>query len=253
LNRYPSLKHVFNHYINQGYFENIRVEYVPGATPTAYFYNDSGDEIEQVALGDINVDQLKELLGSHGFELRRPKLVEPKLVSETTIGGIHYKFYGDGKLYNSDAQEFANSQTHNGQKGRLLTIPCKNHEEKIREWIQSIHPETTAWLGAYDAESEGFWKWSSTGDLFWTQNAGHQSGSFYTNWREGEPNNADGNEHCATFVVTRESLGWNDVNCDSANQLILEFGPVESTECDQEPVITSVQVDTKVDHQEVNL
>jgi len=250
LNRYPSLKHVFNNYITQGYFENIRVEYVPGATPTAYFYDASGSEIDQAVLADLNVDQLKELLGSHGFELSRPKLEDPKLISETTIGGIHYQFFGDGKLYNKEAQEFAESQTYNLQKGRLLTIPCKNQEDKIREWIQSVVPESITWLGADDIETEGFWKWSN-GDLLWTQNSDHQTGSIYTNWREGEPNNADGNEHCASFVVSRDFSGWNDVNCDSANQLIVEFG--SEPECDRESVLSRIQTDTRVDHQEVNL
>jgi len=244
---------VFNTYLSQGYFENIQVEYVPGVTPTAYFYDAEGAEIDQVVVGDLNIDQLRELLQSHGFELRRPKLSEPKLVSEITVGGIHYQFFGDGQLYNNEAQEFAHSQTYNGHKGKLLSIPCKNQEDKIREWIQSVNPETITWLGAYDGETEGFWKWGN-GDLFWTQNADHQSDSTYTNWREGEPNNADGNEHCASFVVSStSSSGWNDVNCDSANQLIVEFGPSESTECDKEPVLTSIHSDAHVDHQEVNL
>ena len=41
------------------------------------------------------------------------------------------------------------------------------------------------------------------------------------NWREGEPNNANSNEHC---VQIRKDGLWNDENCDNHNNFICEKG-----------------------------
>jgi len=246
LNRYPSLKNVFNTYINQGYYENVVVEYVSAMIPTAFFYDEHDNEIDSVVLSDLNLEGLKDLLASRGFELRRPSLPEPILSAEKTLGEIHYQFFGDGKLYHSNAQDFASSLNYNGMKGRLLTFLCKEQEEKISEWMNGINPQALVWLGASDSESEGYWKWTSNGELFWSQsNLNQDTASTFTNWRDGEPNNAGGNEHCATY---KPNAGWNDVNCDSAAQIVVEFGISPSKFCD-EPVLTSVLKDS----QDVNL
>jgi len=236
LNRYPQLKSVFSNYLSQGYFENVELEYVPGMTPTAYFYDDNQYEIGTAILNDVDLDGFKQILSQHGFELRRPRLPEPVLTSELTESSIHYQFYGSGKLYHENAEEFASSLTHNGEKGRLLTIRCKAQEAKLDDWIKKF-PDVVIWLGASDKQSEGYWKWSN-GDLFWMQNADVNTASTYSNWRSGEPNNADGNEHCATYLPEK---GWNDVKCDSASQIIVEFGPETSSLCETEPVLQHVQ------------
>jgi len=246
LNRYPGLRGVFNNYISRGYYENIDVEYVPGAVPTAYFYNENQIETGSVPLGDMDINGFKKILADHGFELRRPKLPEPIFTSELTDGRVTYKYYGAGKLYLQDAEDFAQSQTHNGEKGRLLTIRCKEQEEKLDNWIKSLHGEAVIWLAGSDKEREGFWKWSN-GDIFWTQ-LGIQEPGHYSNWKPGEPNHAGGNENCATYTPER---GWNDVDCESSAQLVVEFGPMISRTCTQESVLQHVQSNLH-DH-EVNL
>jgi len=215
-------------------------------TPTAYFYDENQYETGTVILSDLNLDGLKSILSQHGFELRRPKLPEPVLTSKLTEGGVHYQFFGSGKLYYENAEEFASSLTHNGDKGRLLTIRCRAQEEKLDAWMKKFPEDSVIWLGASDKQSEGYWKWPN-GDLFWMQNADSNTPSTYSNWRSGEPNNADG-EHCATYLPEK---GWNDVKCDSAAQIIVEFGPETSSLCDTAPVLQHVQ---SVSHdQEVNL
>jgi len=229
-----------SNYINLGYFENIAVEYVPGATPTAFFYDKENNEIDSVLLvsnGDIELEDLKTLLSQHGFELRRPILPVPALTAEITLDDVHYQFYGPGKLYFKEAEDFASSLSHNGEKGRLLTFSCKLQEDKITEWISSISPDALTWLGVSDQDVEGEWKWSN-GKLL--------DGQGYSNWHENEPNNAD-NEDCAAYKL---NSGWNDVSCDNSAQLIVEFGPFSPRIC--ESALNPVQSDN-VDHLEVNL
>lgn len=185
----------------------------------------------------MSINELGEFLKEYGFELRRPKLPDPVLTAETTFGDKHYRFYGEGRLYSEDAKKFASEQSYNGQTGRILTLRCKSEEEKINAWIQEAYPQgpVEAWIGCYDGEEEGNWKWLINGisEMF---------ASAYANWREGEPNNAGGRENCATMVINQ---GWNDVNCDNPAHVIVEFGPSKSTECDH--VISDAHGQQQVD------
>jgi len=225
LNRYPQLKGVFNNYLN-GYFANIELEYVHGITPTAYVFDENGNQIEEFILGDFGLEEFKRVLSEHGFELKRPELPKPELVAETNIGGIRYQFFGKGQLYQKEATEFAASLSHNGQSGRLLSIPCRQQEDKISEWIKSMNYfDTVSWISASRNPVEGTWHWSN-GDLIWSHE--QQTNAKYGGWRRGEPNNANENEPCATWSVH----GWNDTPCATEAHIIVEFGPDSSTECD---------------------
>ena len=59
-----------------------------------------------------------------------------------------------------------------------------------------------AWIGLTDADSEGVFKWASTGEV-----------ASYTNWRAGEPSNDVSNEHCVLYVWIDNK--WNDAPCDN--------------------------------------
>jgi len=226
LNRYQSLKFIFNNYLEPKYFENIELEYVHGLTPTAYFYDAQGSEIESAVLTDMDLSQFRDFLKTHNFELRRPELPLPTgSVSEVTIGLHHYIYYGSGKNRFDQAFEFASQQVHSEQSGRLLTLHCKTLEDQLK--IQLI-PQADlsgfqAWIGASDATSEGNWKWSINDNKIPTTT--EDLSSFYSNWRQGEPNNANHRENCATFGES----GWNDVDCDAeTSSIIVEFGPISS-------------------------
>jgi len=231
LNRYPSLKFVFNNYLQNKLFENIELEYVPGYTPTAYFYDADGNEIESLQLTDMDFPHFQDLMKEHNFELRRPTLPLPTAsVSEVTIGLNHYIYYGSSKNRYDEAVGFATKQTHNGQPGRLLTIHCKSLEDQLKS---QLIPDADlngfdAWIGASDATSVGNWKWLSNDNNIPTTAPEDQLIHVYSNWRQGEPNNANNREHCATFGAS----GWNDVDCESdASSIIVEFGPTSSALC----------------------
>ena len=43
----------------------------------------------------------------------------------------------------------------------------------------------------------------------------------YKNWHSNNPDNENGNEDCATYSV--QYRGWNDINCDRAENFICEI------------------------------
>ncbi len=60
------------------------------------------------------------------------------------------------------------------------------------------------WVGGSDAAKEGIWRWEDGST--WS----------YTNWYTGEPNNANGGEHClAIYSDSNPNISgkWNDGPC----------------------------------------
>lgn len=68
------------------------------------------------------------------------------------------------------------------------------------------------WLGGTDVQIEGEWVW--TGNV--------QAMGSYRNWAPGEPNNANGNEHCLEMDMGGQ-YHWNDNNCENRFNFICEM------------------------------
>jgi len=225
LNRYPKLKHVL--YNQLGGFENIAVDFVPGSTPTAIFYDVDGNEIESLTLGDMDFGSMSDLFKSKGFAIQRPSLPLPSgdPISTITIGGVFYELFKE-KVYFPAASEFASSRLHSGDPGRLLTISCANQENALVTWLRK-HDIKKVWLNAKDSENEGLWNWVSGPE------AGNVIGGAdsFAHWAPGEPNNAN-EEDCALLDAVIN--GWNDVQCEAESAaIVVEFG-AKQPECTME-------------------
>jgi hypothetical protein len=68
---------------------------------------------------------------------------------------------------------------------------------------------TDAWLGATDSATEGTWRWVDNTLVI------------YTNWRMGEPNNANGNEDCMVAELDTGAT-WDDRDCTSTLAYVCE-------------------------------
>ena len=66
------------------------------------------------------------------------------------------------------------------------------------------------WVACSDRDEEGEWICE-----------GQENSSTFLNFAPGEPNNSDGNEHCAYMaVITSGGSRWNDASCSSMPEAI---------------------------------
>lgn len=204
-----------------GIYDNLSVEWVPGMTPTAVFYGKDGKELKKVELADKTLDEVLEILRENGFE---PDMIKENFPENPTgsdsFGGHHYEVYDVQSFYQS-AKEFAESKKHNGESGYLATVTSKEEDSFVTTLLNKLGLKK-AWLGAQDAD-EGKWKWTGGPEkdtFFWSIDADAPDGS-YSNWKIGEPNDAD-DEDCAIITV---SDGWNDIVCRTERMpVVVEYG-----------------------------
>ncbi|XP_034329690.2 perlucin-like [Crassostrea angulata] len=90
------------------------------------------------------------------------------------------------------------------------------HEQHVIETVVSRNiggfSPGIFWLGGTDVQIEGEWVW--TGNV--------QAMGSYKNWAPGEPNNANGNEHCLEMDMGGQ-YHWNDNNCENRFNFICEM------------------------------
>jgi len=197
-------------------YENLKVEWVPGAVPKAYFYGADNQQLSEHVIGDKDMPEVLQLLQENGFVPSKKVISMGDPVSTTNFGTSLYELYRPGRYFN-DAKEFAESLVKNGVKGHLLTITSAEENEAIEKLLQESGVDSV-WLGAQDKDLEGTWAWVTgpeSGEVFWTDG----TTKLYANFKGSEPNNV-GKEDCASFTAT----GWNDVNCESiAYSVVVEY------------------------------
>jgi len=224
------LRDVLRNQVGADMFVDMKVEWVPGAAPTAYLHDSNKQVVKELLLGDKNMNELLTLLKENGFVPSRKQIEMGSPLSTQTFGGHSYEIYNIQNYY-SASSEFAASRSitaNDGQKerGYLLTITSQQENDFIANALKVSNIET-AWLGAQDLEEEGVWKWvvgSAEDKLespFWSNVDGTKLEKF-ANWRSGEPNNSN-EEDCA--VMMSSDGGWNDAHCDAQTYaVVVEFG-----------------------------
>ena len=94
------------------------------------------------------------------------------------------------------------------------------------ELIGTIAPATAGlqdiWVGGTDAATEGVWTWLAGGPTYYTLG---EAAPGFVNWREGEPNDSDG-EDCMIIEGDNNVAGagpqWDDRGCELVYPYICE-------------------------------
>lgn len=199
-----------------GEYEDVSVEWVSGKTPTAYFYDENGDEIESTEIGNLKQDEIERFFIEHNFPLRRKPSFRENNMVQFEWGGHTYEFHPEAGV-SDEAKKYASSRTVNNENGYVLVITSPEEQKFIDSFLVN-NGEKAVWLGSSDYEEEGLWIWLGG------EYQGKELTGLYTNWHESEPNNAGDNEHCAQ---SNPNQGWNDVSCNNKLSLIIEFGNKE--------------------------
>ncbi|XP_028447514.1 galactose-specific lectin nattectin isoform X2 [Perca flavescens] len=112
----------------------------------------------------------------------------------TQFGSRCFSFNFQGKSW-TDAENFCKSDG-----GNLASVHSEEEQLFLRDFIKKVTGEAKwAWIGGFDSVQEGLWMWSD-GSIF-----------DYKSWASGQPDNADGIEHC--LHMNFQGDNWNDTPC----------------------------------------
>lgn len=207
----------------KGDYENLTVEFKPGASPVAHFRAADESEIEKVNLkGDMGADEVLKLFAEHGFTpvIKKAEYSE-KPMSTHDFGEAHYEVFNTLDRFEGAAEFAATRTDEKGRPGRLLTVASEAENRDLRKWLNSVRNVGGVWLGCTDEAEEGHWRWMSDDNALFYSNGGASDGH-YTNWGNGEPNNAGGSEDCAIMSVAGT---WVDDNCNNKHRVVIKYGP----------------------------
>jgi len=223
-----------------GVYENLKVEWVHGATPTAFLYDADKNLVAEVVLGDKDLKEVLQLLKEHGFEPTRKSVNLGEPLRSVSFGGHYYEVFL-GPILFQDAVNWTATRKHDNELGYLLTISSEQENNFISKTLSELGVQT-AWLGAQD-ETEGVWKWIGGPEkdtIFWEVSAavpaGHSPYGVFVNWKSGEPNNVE-EEDCAVVMANGH---WNDAKCSTdIYSVVVEFGsqPLQLSEAEKQQYV----------------
>ncbi|RVE57147.1 hypothetical protein OJAV_G00213480 [Oryzias javanicus] len=107
--------------------------------------------------------------------------------------------------------------------GDLLVLNSKDKENSTVKYLMDhqnpSRPEEAFWFGLSDSQAEKTWKWVDGTILV----EGY--------WMQGEPNDFNNNEDCATVTAKKNIFqAWNDSVCNSQHKWICEKVPSTQTD-----------------------
>ncbi|XP_041665579.1 ladderlectin-like [Cheilinus undulatus] len=120
-----------------------------------------------------------------------------------------FRFNGRCYKYVSTPMTWADAELHCVSVGtNLVSIHSLEEQNFVKSLIKSVdQAHGSAWIGLSDAHKEGQWMWSDG------------SAVGFVLWFEGEPNNAEGKEHCAHEHSNTE-MKWNDIDCSTTRAFV---------------------------------
>nr|WP_319510458.1 lectin-like protein [uncultured Draconibacterium sp.] len=127
--------------------------------------------------------------------------------------GHYYEFINDPVNWFTAVTNAA-GRTYFGLQGYLVTVTSSGESDFVKGKLAGAQ----GWLGASDAANEGEWKWVTGPEG--AANGGNGTLLVYTNWNDGEPNDANGEDY-GQFVT---SGMWNDLNGTSGLGYVVEYG-----------------------------
>ncbi|KAL7841697.1 hypothetical protein SRHO_G00253880 [Serrasalmus rhombeus] len=149
------------------------------------------EESDQLKSSYQNLTKEKEQMDK-AMNAFKDKLMNVAFLTEgwNKFGSRYYYFSTEEMNWNKSRQACREREAD------LVVINSAEEQKLIMTGRRDV------WIGLSDEESEGQWKWVD-GSALTTQF-----------WRSGEPNNANGVEHCAMFLVSSHELQtWNDARC----------------------------------------
>lgn len=192
------------------------MEWVSGMAPEAFLFDETGSLLQSFSLPDINVEEIKTLFASKGFQLTKKKITLSEPIKTANFGQKMYNVYAE--VLTQETAEMAALSAG----GRLLSIESEEEDYFINSLLADENGDKHYWLSANDVVNEGVWVWHGKATFFGEGAADHQ----YAGWAENEPNNAGGNENCAVIKPSL-SRSWYDRSCTEKHQLIVEFDLVK--------------------------
>jgi len=214
---------------------DVQVEFVHGAYPTAHLFDADHRDVATFPLGDKNLQEVLALFEEKGFPLKlkgQQQLPDTAIAdSVIELGTYYYEFY-QPQITHIQAIDFVKSKKRGSTQGRLLTYNCSFQEANIRRWLSKFPTATNVWLSSVRAtlnQGHSSFNWTAgplNSTYIWLdpQISNDQANKPYSNWKEGEPNNAGSKENCVTQRLPPDS-GWNDVTCEyEVASVVVEYG-----------------------------
>lgn len=130
----------------------------------------------------------------------------------------------------TEARDFAAASTFMGMSGYLATITSQAEEDFLGSLVWGGLNYSNGWIGASDEGSEGTWYWATgpeIGQVFYKFGAATQPG--YSNWANGQPDNANGFENYA-FLNSQLNGKWADFAEGSNTGYMVEYSPAQTNQ-----------------------
>ncbi|XP_071826624.1 alpha-N-acetylgalactosamine-specific lectin-like [Apostichopus japonicus] len=139
----------------------------------------------------------------------------------TEFNGHCYRYFNQPRLNFDASQSYCQNfrldpENCSCKRASLVTVDSSEENTFLHEWWKSVREPISdtqhVRIGYTDIGSEGRWRWIDG------------STSSYTRWDSGQPDNLNGDQHCAVIWKTTSDYGkWDDENCGYSQGFICEY------------------------------